>query len=244
MPVFHRYFILRAFIAAALFLFAASFIQQDQRKISLSVTSKVLRHGKVVTIQSELFYNFDRGTILAQYKQPIHYYLMTDAKGEVRIYQPEKNEVVISRDPSQITDQSLLYFFLSNRISDLGLRENGFTLFKTSRSKDVVTTWWSPPASMAKNILKVELVHDNFLPIYMSYHNHQNSLSRKVFYYSYTQDASIPVRLPQKILEYNYFENGDSIVNQMVFSNILYGRKANSPLFDFKIPENAKIVEK
>ena len=223
-------------------LFSVSFIQQTQRRISVTVENKVLRNGKVVSIKSDLHYNFDRGTMTVHYHQPFEYYLLSDSKGEVRLYYPEKNEVFLSRDPSQITDQSLLYYFLSNRISDLGLRDMGFTLFKTQHGKGVVTSWWSPPASMAKNLQKVEIVHENYLPIYMAYHN--NKVIRKVYYYNYTTDNKLPVKIPQKILEYNYLPNGDSLINQMTFTNILFGARATSSLFEYKIPENAKIVER
>ncbi len=237
----HRIIIPLVIFLTSLLLF--SFVLQSQRKISVSVTNRVLREGKLLTIKSDLHYNFDIGNMIAHYTTPFEYYFLSDARGEVRIFYPDKNEVFISRDPSQITDQSLLYFFLSNRISDLGLRSMGFSLFNTERSGRVVTSWWSPPPNMAANIQKIELVHENHLPIYMAYHKADNTLLRKVFYYDYTTDNSLPVSFPQKVLEYNYMPNGDSLVSQIVFSNILYGSRANSPLFNFKIPSNAKVVE-
>lgn len=232
-----------AFLLLLLILFTASFSWQVERRMSLSVMNKVIRDGKVVSISSEIHYHFDRGTLAVHYHQPFEYYLLSDSKGEVRLYYPSKNEVFLSRDPSQITDQSLLYYFLSNRVSDLGLRDMGFTLFKTTQSKGVVSTWWSPPANLAKNLQKVEMVHENHRPIYMAYH-HQNKITRKVFYYNYTSDPNLPLSIPQKILEYNYLSDGDSLISQMSFTNILFGSKATSPLFEFKIPTNAKVVEK
>jgi hypothetical protein len=119
----------------------------------------------------------------------------------------------------------------------------GFTLFKTTQGKGVVTTWWSPPASLTNSVDKVEMVHENYLPIYMAYHQ-QKKITRKVYYYNYTNDPALPLRIPQKILEYHYLSDGDSLLNQLSFTHILFGSRATSPLFEFKIPANAKVVEK
>lgn len=225
-------------------LFCFSFInQQQEKRISLTQTTRYLKNNKKVTYDTDIFYNFDRGVMITHQVEPFEHYIMTDSKGEIRIYYPLKNEVYISRDPSQITEHSLFYYFLSNRLFDFGLRDMGFTILKTEPKKDVMVTWWTLPVNSSNPVKKVELVHQNFLPIYMAYYSKKNTIQRKVYYYDYTNNKKLPVSFPQKVVEFNYLENGDSLVSQMIFSNILYGNEAKNTTFDYKIPLNAKVIK-
>lgn len=232
------------FVFILLSAFFMSFTPQIiEKKMSLTMTSKLLKKGKKVVYNTDVFYHFDKGIMITHNFEPFEYYMITDAKGEIKMYYPKKNEVFISRDPSQITEHSIFYYFLSNRLFDFGLRDLGFTISKTEPQKDVIVTQWSPPKQIENNIKWVELVHQKNLPIYMAYYSPKNKISRKIYYYDYTELNQLPIRFPQKIVEFNYLDDGDSIITQMIFSKILYGKAASSSVFDFKIPMNAKIVK-
>ena len=231
----------------AIFLVCIGFLsftyQQVEKRISLTQTTRSLKNNKKISYSSDIFYNFDNGIMIVHQTEPFEHFVITDSKGEIKIYNPAKNEVYISRDPSQITEHSLFYYFLSNRLFDFGLRDLGFTMSKTETKNDVLVTWWTPPVNSKSPISKVELVHQNFLPIYMAYYSSKNEIIKKNYYYNYLNDNIIPVKLPQKIVEFNYFENKDSIVSQLIFSDIRFGKDATSNLFDYKIPLNAKIIK-
>ncbi len=207
------------------------------------MTSRLLKSGKKIEYNTDIFYHFDKGIMIAHYYEPFEYYMITDAKGEIKMYYPQKNEVYISRDPSKITEHTIFYYFFANRLADFGLRDLGFTIAKTEPRSDIIITHWAPPKEMENTIKSVELVHQKNLPIFMAYYSPKNKISRKIYYYNYTDEKQLPVRFPQKVVEFNYLEDGDSLITQMVFTNIKYGQQANNPNFDFKIPFNAKIVK-
>lgn len=230
------------FILISFFCF--SFAPQIvEKKMSVSLTSKLLKNGKKIIYNTDVYYHFDKGIMITHNYKPFEYYMITDAKGEIKMYYPDKNEVYISRDPSQITEHSIFYYFLANRLFDFGLRDLGFTISKTEPQKDVIVTRWAPPKEIEKNIKYVELVHQKNLPIYMAYFSAKNKISRKIYYYDYTEEKHLPIRFPKKIVEFNYLDDGDSLITQMIFSNIQYGKAASSSVFEFKIPLNAKIVK-
>ncbi len=219
-----------------------AFVSQiSERKISLTQTVRMLIDNKKANVESQVYYNYDNGVLITHQKDPFEHFIITDSKGEIKIYNPEKNEVYVSRDPSKVTDQTLLYYFFAKRLNDFGLREMGFSLESTDFKDNLKISWWKNdyPESPVK---KVEFVHKNDLPIYMAYYDKDNFINRKVYYSNYTNHSEMPIQLPKTITDINYFTKKDSVINQTIFSNINYGNKAQSNIFDFKIPFNAKII--
>ena len=170
----------------ALFLLIAipllAFVGQiTEQKISLTQMVRMLKDNKKASIASHIYYHFESGILITHQKEPFEHFIITDSKGEIKIYNTEKNEVYVSRDPSKITDQTLLYYFFAKRLNDFGLRDMGFTLENTEFKDDLKVSWWKNdfPESPIK---KVELVHQKDLPIFMAYYDKNNSISRKVNY--------------------------------------------------------------
>ncbi|MDD2412619.1 MAG: hypothetical protein RBS19_04905 [Bacteroidales bacterium] len=215
--------------------------QIKEQKISLTQTVRMLKDNKKVSIVSDIYYHFDSGILITHQEDPFEHFVITDSKGEIKIYNPEKNEVFVSRDPSKITDQTLLFYFFAKRLNDFGLRDMGFTLENTEFKDDLKISWWKNDYP-ENPIKKAELVHRNDLPIYMAYYDKDNFVSRKVYYSSYTTLDEMPIQLPKTITDINFYSKKDSIINQTIFTNITYGNKAKSPIFDLKIPLNAKII--
>ena len=126
-------------------------------------------------------------------------------------------------------------------MNDLGLKDMGFTVTDTHFEEKMVITTWFPPANLINVFGKVELVHEDYKPIYVAYFDRTGKVMRKIFYYEY---ASFPqFSLPTKVVELDYLAAGDSVVNKISYSNILVGDKAVSSYFNFKIPVNAKVKE-
>lgn len=218
---------------------SASFI--NPTKVSMTMEAKSLNKGKAVVIKAELYYQFDQGKLLTRYLPPLDYFFFTNQKGEAKLYYPKTNEVYIKQSAAYDSEKGLLYFFLSNKLSDLGLKDMGFSITDTRFEEHLVVTTWFPPAQLMNLYGKVELVHEDYRPIYISYSDTKGRVVRKIFYYEY---ASFPqFSLPTKVVELDYLPDGDSVINKITYSNILTGEKANGPFFNYKIPVNAKVRE-
>ena len=208
-------------------------------KVSMRMEAKSLVKGKAMVINAEIFYQYDQGNLVTRYLPPLDYLFITNQKGEAKVYYPKTNEVYLKQSAEYDSEKSLLYFFLSNKMSDLGLKDMGFSITDTRFEDKLVITTWFPPAALVNLYGKVELVHEDYKPIYIAYYDRSGKVMRKIFYYEY---ASFPqFSMPTKVVEFDYVAPNDSIVNKITYSNILTGDKANSSYFNFKIPVNAKV---
>ena len=235
----HFSFFRISFLALIILLFLSAIVPLE--KISLNMESQSLKNGKKSTVTAEIFYKPSTGIMTIHYLKPIECVFISNAKGEAKIYYPAKNEVYLTQSVAFDTEKSLLYYFLSNKTSDLGLKDLGFTLSETKYEDKMLITTWKAPFSLAKEFSKVELVSENYVPIYLGYYNASFKLVKKIYYYQYSQIQS--VKLPLKVVEFNYLPDGDSVVNRIVYSDVRLNEQANSPYFNFKVPENAKIAK-
>jgi hypothetical protein len=138
------------------------------------------------------------------------------------------------------SDNDALYYFLSNQVNDLGLRELGYTIKATRFEEGITVTDWIPPNLQLGNLSKVELAQENYLPIYTAYYNAKNKAIRKVYFSDYT--ISSAAALPRRITEIEYLPNGDSIISRKVYSDIKFDLDASDEYFNFKIPSDAKPI--
>lgn len=208
-------------------------------KISLKMEAKMLSKGKALTINAEIYYQYDQGRMITRYLKPLDYMFISNNKGEAKVYYPSTNEVMTRQSAEFDSEKSLLYFFLSNKLSDLGLAEMGFKITDTRFEKGLVISTYFPPNELINNFSKVELVHESYRPIYIAWFGPKGKMIKKIFYYEY---ASFPdFTLPQKVVEIGYSQNGDSTISKMTYSQVKTGTDANSHFFNFKIPVNAKV---
>ena len=228
-----------------LFLLSTVFVllsfQSDIRRISLLMETKILSQGKYVSSAAEIFYKFREGEMIVRYQKPFEYIVISNAKGEAKVYNPKTNEVSVQQGFMYETEKSLFYYFFSNRTTDLGLKDLGFMLDNTRFEDGMIITTWKPGLSIGEQVSKVELVHEKYLPIYLGYYDKKGQLTKKIFYYDYFSSGSI--RLPTKVTEFSYLPDGDSVISRTVYGNFKFNENAQSSYFDFKIPANAKIVD-
>ena len=216
-----------------------SFIS-DTHRISVRMESKRLYNGKVTIIRADVFYKYTEGTLIMHYTYPTDYMFITNSKGEVKIYFPDKNEVLSQQNQLFASDNDALYYFLSNQVNDLGLKEMGYTIKGTRFEEGITITEWMPPNLQLGRLSKVEMAQENYLPIYTAYFNEKNKAIRKVYFSDY--NISSAAALPKRITEIEYLANGDSIISRKVYSDIKFDLSASSEYFDFKIPANAKAI--
>jgi hypothetical protein len=212
----------------------------DIHRLSVRMESKRLYNGKVTVIKADLYFKYTEGTLLMHYFYPSDYLFITNSKGEVKMYFPDKNEVMTQQNQMFASDNDALYFFLNNQVNDLGLKEMGYSVKATRFEEGLTITEWLPPTWQIGQISKVELAHENYLPIYTAYYNEKSKAIRKVYFSNYFMSNA--AALPQRITEIEYLPNGDSIISRKIYSDIKFDLNASGEYFDFKIPADAKPI--
>ncbi len=233
----NKYFLLCCLV----FIMLSGFRNMGVERIMMRMESQSLHKGKRVDVRAELYYQSLDGRLVTKYVSPVTHIMVTTNKGEVAIYDEAEHTVYREQSLDYSTDNHLIYYFLSGRIQDLGLRQIGFELAETGFVDDLVKTTWFPPNSLWHLFSRIELVHENHLPIYAGYYDSHKNLVKKVFYTDYQNYSE--VILPTTITEFNYLPGNDSIVNRIRFSDIKINREASSPWFQFRIPEDAKVLD-
>lgn len=209
-------------------------------RIMLQMESQNLQRGKRVDVHAGLFYESGNGRLITRYTKPVEQVMVTNNRGELAIYNERDNTVYRDQSMEYSSENNLVYYFLSGRVQDLGLRQMGFELMETEFIGDLVKTSWFPPPAMYHLFNRIELVHEDYLPIYTGYYDASRNLVKRVYYSDYQHFPELV--LPMTITEFNYLPGGDSIVNRLRFSDVRINQRANSPWFNFVIPDDATIL--
>ncbi len=212
---------------------------QPVGRVSVHLLAQVLNRGGKVNYESDYYFDKDNGIFVSHSFYPKESIKITNKTGEMKIYFPEKNEVTIRQSSVFSSDNELLYYFINNRTEDLGLSREGFVLTNTRYDEGYMITEWTAPAEM-KSIKKIEFVFENFLPVYACYYTPTGNVVKKIYYDDYYLGSSF--NLPRLITEISYSGKNDSIIRRSRYSDIKIGNAVNDHYFNFKIPENAKII--
>ncbi|WP_010665586.1 LolA family protein [Marinilabilia salmonicolor] len=209
-------------------------------QVSVDALYQNYQKGNLFSAEASSFYDGQTGKIVTHYLSPTEFYKTINAKGETTIYLPDENTVSFMQNSHYSSKTELLYFFVNNLTQDMGLKHEGFTQIDTRREDNyIITTWQAPPGMQA--VSSVELVSENFTPIYAQYFDNKGAVKRKIYYYDYYIGPQFV--LPKKITEISYTTDNDSTIRRTTFSNIKTGFEADDKLFDFKIPEDAQKVD-
>jgi hypothetical protein len=215
--------------------------QPGSNRVSLHVVNKTLKNNKVITFESDIYYKGNERKMLTKFTRPSNYLMMHSATGESQVFDPVKNEVQLLHHDFLKTENHLLYFFFSNQIQNLGMNEAGYHLVNTRKENGSLISTYQPNAENKEDIIKVEMVHENFAPIYAAFYNSKGWISRKIYYSDYhSYDRFL---LPGRITEITYSAPKDSIISKTVLSDVKTGKQAVSEYFDFEVPGNAKVVK-
>lgn len=219
--------------------FSSAYAQHFYVKV-LSETANVYK-GKKVTIIQDIYYQTEGNKLLSHFIKPEEYIYSTNLKGEARFYYPATNKVKLMHDMFLSSKNNLLYYFVNNQLGDMGLREAGFQLTSSTTSNNQNISSYKPPLDMVQQILKVELVHENFLPKFMAYYSPKGDVVKKIYYANYQQYQNFI--LPLRVVEIEYKSPNDSIIHNQVFKNVEVSTSAFDAYFDYIIPANAKMEE-
>ncbi|HEX3008069.1 MAG TPA: hypothetical protein VHO90_10680 [Bacteroidales bacterium] len=240
--MFHSTKLFKLFFGLCFLVFFLSSFHADQGRLSVHLESKRLHKGQVITTIADMYFKNSDGSLVVHYIKPNDYVFITNAVGEAKVYYPDKNEVIVSQNDLFSSENDVLYTFLSNRHSDMGLKEGGFTLTSSRKDeKNYLVTTWVPQAPQKSLVSKIELVHEGFFPIYMSYYGSNGKVYKKTYFSSYYTKGASP--FPTQIIEIDYLPKNDSIVSRKRYSDIRINGEANSSYFGYTVPSNAKLIK-
>ncbi|MEQ8476718.1 hypothetical protein [Fulvivirga sp.] len=221
---------------------AVSFAQYNAFNcISMEMETKTAKGGFVSATEANIFYGND-GRMTSFYTAPKKYIVLNNAKGEIKIYDQDKNTVIQQQNYLYSTETSQFYFFLNNKKSDLGLQQMGFIQSNVSFAEGLMVTEWLPPANMASQVSKVELVLEDGNPIYIAYYDANNMVTTKSYYYNYIE-LNQSLNFPSTITQINYSTPVDSTVSKTVYSNVQLDKKEGMESLNFQIPKDAKNIQ-
>lgn len=220
-----------------------SFLPQQQiERMSMQVVSKSLKKGQSVTTEAMVYYTSENGGhMTTKTLKPFLSYMMINSKGELKIYDPKANTILIKPNSGISSQSSFMYFILNGNAGDMGLKAAGFSIGDTRFENGMVITTWLPPAVLVGAMGKVELVHEKYLPVYMAYFDSKNEPLLKVYYSNYTKVKD--VSFPQSVTEFRFTSPLDSTIEKKVYSNIKTNEAVDESQLNFKIPSNARSLQ-
>lgn len=195
--------------------------------------------GKVSTVKAEICYHVS-GKMITHFTYPNEQYILNNAKGEISLYDPAKNTVLQKVNYLYSSETTQFYFFLNNQKADLGLKAMGFINKNTKFDKNIMITNWASPPRLANAVKEVMLVHNGANPIYTKYTAPNGSIIKKIYYYNFKNLEGTD--FPQAVTQIEYLSEKDSVITKTTYDGIKINDLATSPLFDFKIPANAKVI--
>ncbi|MBQ2515491.1 MAG: hypothetical protein II533_04040 [Bacteroidales bacterium] len=207
-----------------------------QRRVSARAQVQTVMDGKVTTVTKEVYCSAN-GRLVTVFHSPELAYIISNPKGEVQIYRPSAKEVIseVKEDFSDRDD--LLYLFLTGRVDDMGLAGYGYKLVSSKQEEGGIIRK-AYRCDEPGRIPRVELVTENFLPIYLAYIDGGGKVVSKTWF---TQYLKLPrFFLPARVTNVSYTTSRDSVITRTTYSDVKVD--PDSPLFDFQVPADARLV--
>lgn len=221
----------RSFISALAVFVALGCYAQN--RVSADVEIKTLSEGKVTTVTKRVFCN-GNGRLVTVFKSPSECWLVSNLKGEIKMYSPARNEVFYDQKEDFSTKDDLLYLFLTGRSADLGLAGFGYKLQSSEYEEGgyLKRTFTTTRHGSAP---KVELVLKDYLPIYVAYLDGGGTVLSKTYLSGYDYESDFV--FPSRVTNIEYRKNRDSTVTRTRYLGL--DTSGNDPGFTFEVPAGA-----
>ncbi len=226
-------------ISIAILIGGSDVKAQNSRRMCIHMKSQTLQEGHILTTEADQYFIFPEGKIISFFQQPEEYVFISNPLGEARIYHPIQNKVILESNELFTTRNNSLYFFLTNQLYDLGLKNLGLKVYDSEDDGDFLITRWQAPIHMLDQVDKIEMVHENMLPIYSSYSNTKGEIILKVYFEDFTVVQGS--QIPNRITEIVFLPDGDSLIKRTDYTQIRSGDECDQAKFNFTIPANATI---
>ena len=227
-------------VALVLSFAQLSIFAQSKDRVSVSQETRVLSKGTKSIFKCDIYYNKEKDVVVTHHYYPAEFVKMSNRMGEMKIYFPAKNTVTLQQNQALSTTNELLYYFVNNKVADLGLSKEGFKLVNSSREEGMMVTVWQAPLSL-KVIARIKIVFKDMVPVYAEYLGLDGEIKKKIYYSNYFDFKSFS--LPLRITEINFESRTDSTIRLSVFSNVRTAGFPDNNYFDFKVPDDAKITK-
>lgn len=132
-----------------------------------------------------------------------------------------------------------LQVFLQRRTQDMGMESYGFKLNEVLQEDGKYLKKIFKSTEAASHCAKVEIVYENYLPVFMAFYDRKDKVINKIYYAHY--DFSQRFVFPQRITEISYMGTKDSMIRLDVYSNIRVD--VYDEMFDYKVPADAERKE-
>ena len=211
------------YVFVSVLLICTSFIAfKPIEKLSLNITARSLQSGKSITAKGEVYYQVAGGLMVTHFTSPVENISITNANGELRIYDPKSNTV------------------MQKQASDFSSAA-GYKLKDTRFEDKMVITTWLPPEYLKSEFSKAEIVHENYKPIFMAFYNPKGKPAIKVFYSGYQNVGDISI--PLTVTEFQYLAKGDSVITKRTYGNLKTDAEVDIKYLNYKIPANATVLK-
>ena len=204
-----------------------------QRRVSADVEVKQVTAGKVFTVTKSV-YCANNGRLVIHFISPDEFYVVTNPLGEARMFSPRTNTTESDPDNSYSTKDELLYFFLTGRLDDLGVTQDGYKLISTTNEDGLMKRVFK--SATDGNKPQIEIVYKNYLPIYLAYLDNTGTPVNKTYFSNYSRVQRLMV--PCRVTNIAYITDKDSTVVRTIYSNVKVD--TDDPMFDFNIPSASK----
>ncbi|HBB93486.1 MAG: hypothetical protein A2X22_12485 [Bacteroidetes bacterium GWF2_49_14] len=225
----------------ALCLLHFSSLVAQPRRLSLSSLEETLHNGKVIKSASEMYFDLTAGRIINMASTPEEFVYISDIEGNADIYYPSRNSRITNKNLIFSTRNNNLWFFLNGQGYDLGLQGMGFKVEGIRNEDSYTITTWQAPLRYLKEVDKIDLVHENHLPVYLEYRNTKGGVTLKVYYNDFVRIGESMV--PSRVTEIVFANPKDSTIRRSTYTNIKWGAQADTQGFDYTIPTDAKILK-
>lgn len=214
---------------------------QKQKRVSTHLLTQTLQGGKVITAEADLYLEFPSGQILMYNYFPEEFIFISNPLGEARLYQPKQKKMIIKANEALTSRNNNLYYFLINQTYDLGFKELGFSIIKSETDNGAFVTTWQAPLHLLNQVDKIELVHENLLPIYAEYINTDGETVLKVYFEDFVEiyDSQVPA----VITEIVFLPEGDSLIKRMTYTDYRFGEDCDPKKFNLEIPDDVQIIK-
>ncbi|MFN4234713.1 MAG: LolA family protein [Bacteroidia bacterium] len=208
-------------------------------KLSLDMVARTLYKGKSITIKGQLFYKVQGGLMVTRIISPMEQIVIANATGEFKSYDVKSNSVTLMQGIDFSSKNSFIYNFLSGNINDMGLTSLGYKLKDTKIDGKIVVSTYMAPTEKIMEITKVEIAHENYLPIFMGFYDNKGNKVQKIYYTNYQNVSHI--KMPFTITEIEFLGPQDSTITRRTYSNLKVNEQVDNTWFNYQIPANAKI---
>ena len=230
-----------AIITLSLYHFSTHILPGQPSRLSVKSVTETLQKGKVLRTTADIYFDPATGRIINMTHSPEEYISIATPEGKTDIYYPSKNSRVSVQNLALSSRNNNLWFFLNNESYDMGLQGMGFTVDGIRQEENYTITTWQAPLRALAEVDKIDLVHENHIPIYIEYRDTKKMTTLKVYYEDYLRVDKW--MLPARVTEIIFTSRKDSVIRRSTYTDFRFGENADPKGFDFTIPADAELLK-